>query len=95
MLVIPSSGYAVKTVWRFLILIYGWAILLVLAIATAKSWLPSDPVTGVVIMTIGLGGSAIILPCFAFAAVGWAAWSFRGRAPTDRHPAWFALAAAL
>jgi hypothetical protein len=95
MLAIPSSGYALKTVWRFLILIYGWAILLVLVIATAKSWLPSDPVTGVLIMTIGLGGSAIILPCFAFAAVGWAAWSFRGRAPADRHPAWFALAAAL
>jgi hypothetical protein len=95
MLAVSSSGYALKTVWRFLILIYGWATLLVIAIATAKWSLPSDPVAGVLIFTFGLCGSAIILPCFAFAAVGWAARSFRRRAPADRRPAWFALAAAL
>jgi hypothetical protein len=94
MLAVFSSGYALKTDWRFLILIYTWAILLVIAIATARSWLPSDPVAGVLIFTFGLCGSAIILPCFAFAAVGWAVWSFRGRAPADRRPAWLALAAA-
>jgi hypothetical protein len=39
-----TSGpvYALKMTWRFLVFTYSWAVLLVIALATAKSWMPPD-----------------------------------------------------
>jgi hypothetical protein len=88
-----SPAYALKTTWRFLVLIYSWAVLLVIALATAKSWMP--PLGAALFVAVGFIGSVVLLACFSLAAVGWALWSFHGRTLAERRPAWLSLLIAL
>ena len=87
-------AYALKTTWRFLVLIYTSAVLLAIALATARSWMPSDEGAGL-FLAVGFIGSVILLASFSLAAVGWALWSFRGRTSAERRPAWLGLLIAL
>ena len=89
-----SPAYALTTTWRFLVLIYSWAVLLVIALATAKSWMPPDE-GAALFLAVGFIGSVVLLACFSLAAVGWALWSFRGRTLAERRPAWLSLLVAL
>jgi flagellar basal body-associated protein FliL len=83
-----------KTTWRFLVLIYTWAVLLVIALATARSWMPSNE-GAALFLGVGFIGSVVLLTCFSLAAVGWALWSFRGRTSAEQRPAWLGLFVAL
>jgi hypothetical protein len=90
----PAPCTRCKTTWRFLVLIYSWAVLMVIALATARSWMPSDEGAGL-FLAAGFTGSVVLLPCFSLAVVGWALWSFRGRTSVERWPAWLGLLVAL
>jgi hypothetical protein len=88
------SDYALKTSWRFIALVYSLALTLLLAIVTTRWWAGSHAFTGWVFVII-FSISVVLVCCFAFAAVAWAALSFRGRLPEERRRAWLGLAAAL
>jgi hypothetical protein len=89
-----GPAYALNTTWRFLVLIYSWAVLLVIALATSRSWMPPDE-GAALFLAVGFIGSVILLACFSLAAVGWALWSFRGRTSAERRSAWIGLLVAL
>jgi hypothetical protein len=89
-----GPAYALKTTWRFLVLIYSCAVLLVIALATSRSWMPSDE-GAALFLAVGFSRSVVLLTCFSLAAVGWALWSFRGRTLAERRPAWLSLLVAV
>jgi ABC-type amino acid transport system permease subunit len=91
-LALPDPVYASKTAWRFLALVYSLALFVFIAGATARWWARTSELSLLFFMT----ALCLIVPvvcCFALAAVGWAAFGFRGRAPLERRAAWRALAA--
>ena len=86
--------YALKTAWRFVALVYSLALALLLAIVTMRWWADIHELAGW-ISVILFSMSVVLICCFALAAVGWAAWSFRGRSAAERRRACLGFAAAL
>jgi hypothetical protein len=74
-----------KTAWRFVALVAGMSLLLVLVAITARWWARVHEMAPFIFAALFCMG-LIVLVCFAFAAVGWAMCallprsSFRGAA---------------
>jgi hypothetical protein len=82
---LPNSEYAVKTAWRFVALVFGMSLLLVIVAVTLPWWVRVNE-TAPFIFAVLFSMSLLVLVCFAFAGVGWAVCallprsSFRGSA---------------
>ena len=88
------SEYALKTAWRLIALVYGLALTLLLAIVTTRWWAGIHDIAGWIFVIV-VSMSVVLICSFALAAVGWAAWSFRGRAPEEWRGPWLGFAVAL
>jgi hypothetical protein len=95
MLTAPSSDYALKTAWRLVAVVYGLAVVFVVPFSTIRLWASEERFIAVWIFLTLLWLAMFSGTSFAFAAVGWAAWSFRGRPVHLRYRAWIALSVAL
>ena len=89
----PDPVYASKTAWRFVALVYSLALLVFTAGVTARWWMRMSELAPFLFAA----ALTLIVPVtvsFALAAVGWAAFGFRDRAPSERRAAWRAFGAA-
>jgi hypothetical protein len=89
-----NSEYALRTAWRLIGIVYVLVSAVVITGTTAKWWARIHEMAWFLFM-IGFLLTAAVVFCFTVAAVGWAAWSFRGCTSENRVAASLALSVAV
>jgi hypothetical protein len=91
---LPDPAYASKTAWRFVVLVCSVSLLLIIAAATTRWWIHIHEAAWF-IFAILFSLLLVVLSCFAFAGIVWAALGLCRCSSEHRRLAWPALIAAV